>query len=317
MANKKIKQNRYKPMKVSGDKPVSPAPGSRKFSRMISIAFMMGLMGLSAIWLHDAVVQSPFFTIRHIEISGLSRVSRNEVLDLADLNRAGKDGAGNLFDIRPNLIEQKLGTHPWVARAKVKRQLRSTLIIRVEEETPLAIVTIENLADIIINTQGVPIKEYDPEKDGLTALPVISGMDLSLSDNRYLFEGELFNSVMDLLKVKGLSQIRTVHGDEHTGILIQAPDIYNKSPDTENKISENHGSGMETMETKTVGPRILIPIKLGFHQFEQKLARAREISRYMAARYPSKTILAMDLYDIEKIFIKTEDTLHNTLEKGV
>ena len=37
----------------------------------------------------------------------------------------------------------------------------------------------------------------------------------------------------------------------------------------------------------------------------------------MEANYPDKTILAMDLYNIDKIFIKTENTLHNTLEKGV
>lgn len=310
MASKKIKHNRYKPESISGDRPALSAPRNRRLFRLFSIIVLMGIMSLSAIWLHDAVVQSPFFTIRTVDISGLDRVSRDEVLALAGLNpmdqnqtdQALKD---NLFAIRPDLIEKKLATHPWVARAKVNRKLRSTLIIRVEEELPLAIVTIENQADIIINTQGAPIKEYDPEKDGLTTLPVISGMDLSLSDNRYLFEGELFNSIMDLLRVKGLGQIRSIHGDEHTGILIQAPHIYSKRQDGENRTEQTPAS-----------PEILIPIKLGFSQFQKKLDRAGEIGRYMAARYPSKTILAMDLYDIEKIFIKTEDTLHNTLEKG-
>ncbi len=303
MESKKIKHNRYKPA-PKGNGPEPSPSRNRVLFRLFSIAFMLGLMSLSAVWLHDAVVQSPFFTIQTVDISGLDRVSRDEILVLADQNRKA-----NLFDVRPDLIEKKLVTHPWVARALVERQLPSTLIIRVEEETPLAIVTIENLADIIINAQGAPIKEYDPEKDGLTTLPVISGMDLSLSDNSYLFEGELFNSVMDLLKIKGLGQIRTIHGDQHTGILIQAPDIYNTGPAAENSIS--------AIRDAPVGPNILIPIKLGFDQFEKKMDRAREISRYMAARYPSKTILAMDLYDIEKIFIKTEDTLHNTLEKGV
>jgi cell division protein FtsQ len=102
---------------------------------------------------------------------------------------------------------------------------------------------------------------------------------------------------MDLLKVRGIGQIKTIQGNENTGILIQAPDIYNKNNN----------------ETTSA----LIPLKIGFDRFEEKLARAREISRYMEVQFPSKIILAMDLYTLEKIFIKTEDALHNTLEKGV
>ena len=66
------------------------------------------------------------------------------------------------------------------------------------------------------------------------------------------------------------------------------------------------------MERTAELPRILIPIKLGFDRFDEKLAKAADISRYMAARFPDKTILAMDLFDMERIFIKTEDTLRHS-----
>ncbi|WDP89455.1 MAG: FtsQ-type POTRA domain-containing protein [Desulfobacter sp.] len=306
MAAKKIKPNRYKPETLAGSRPAPGRPRSnllaritsRKWAGAASGLLLMAAMSLSAIWLHDAVVQSPFFTIRTVEVSGLNRVSREALLD-----RAGLDRERNLFEIRPEYIEKRLAALPWIARARVERHFFSKLSICVEEEMPLAIVAIENLSDLIINTQGMPFKEYDPEKDQLNTLPVITGVDLTLSGNIYRFEGALFNSVMDLLKVKGLGRIRSIHGDPHTGILIQAPDIYNRP---QGDIPE-----------ETEASRALIPIKLGFDGFEEKLAKAIDLSRYMAARFPEKIILAMDLYDMNQIFIKTENALHHYSEKGV
>ena len=298
MVNKKLQQNRYKPKTVSNDRQASIPVGKTLF-RWIPIALVLGIMSLGAIWLHDAVVQSPFFTIRTVDISGLNRVLQDEVMALAGLDLTDQQAPANLFNIRPTHIEKKLTAHPWVAHAKVKRHFFSKITIHLEEQTPIAIVAIENLTNIIINAQGVPFKEYDPNKDGLQSLPVITGVDLSLSDKTYKFKGELFNSVMDLLNVKGLAHVRSIYGDKHIGIQIQAPDIYNQK-----------------RNTKFERSKIFIPIKLGFGRFEEKLARAWQISQYMANQYPLKNIMVMDLYDIEKIFIKTEDTLHNTLEKG-
>ncbi|HCY88324.1 MAG TPA: TetR family transcriptional regulator [Desulfobacteraceae bacterium] len=302
MVTKRVKQNRYKPesAKTAADGK-QKASGSRKglsFFRIIVPVFVVAAMSLAAIWAHDAVVQSPFFTIQNIHIEGLNRVTRDELI-----TRAGLDQPANLFEIHLAAVERQLVSHPWVARATVRRDLFTGLDIRIEEQEPLAIVTIENLADIIINTQGVPFKEYEPEKDKLYALPVISGVDLSLSNNTYLFEGELFNAIMDLLKVRGLGEVKHIHGDENFGVTIQSHDAYNRTqPDSFN---------LEGASSS------LIPIKLGFGRFEEKLARAQKISRYMATHFPSKVILAMDLFNIEKIFIKTEDALHNTIEKGV
>ncbi len=304
MVIKRTKQNRYKPESrdenVQGTPKGRPASGGISLFKIISSVLLVFVMSIAAIYAHDAVVQSPFFTIQTVEISGTSRVTREELI-----TRAGLDQPTNLFDIHLATIEKQLVSHPWVARATVRRDLFTALSITIEEQEPLAIVTIENLSDIIINTQGVPFKEYEPGKDHLYSLPVISGVDLSLSNNTYLFEGELFNAIMDLLKLRGLGNVNAIHGDENTGITIQAPDIYNNRP---------HDAAPEG-EMSPARPRI--PIKLGFGQFGEKLARAKKIGRYMETRFPSKIILAMDLYDIKKIFIKTEDALHNTLEKGV
>lgn len=308
MVTKKAKQNRYKPA-PRADNAAGPSNGPRSKSvfRILMGIALMAVMSLGAIYGHDVVVQTPFFTIQSVTISGTQRVTREELLALTSLTQES-----NLFDIRLDTIEKELVSHPWVSKAMVNRRLFSTLSITILEEEPLAIVNIENLADIVINTQGKPFKEYEPAKDNLYALPVITGMDLSLSNNTYIFEGELFNSVMDLLKIQGLGQIHTIMGDENIGISIKTLDIYNKSLYNQ----AVYGYPMDHPMNNTQNPT-LVPIKLGLDRFEEKLAKAKEISRYMEANYPDKTILAMDLYNIDKIFIKTENTLHNTLEKGV
>jgi hypothetical protein len=290
--NKTMKQNRYKPEPISPKKKSVTAIASNKRSLKVFYAFgVLVLMSLASIWVYDAVTQSPFFAIKQVDISGTQRVKRNEVIQLT-----GVTNQTNLFQINLNTIEQQICCHPWIARACVKRSLFSTLVVTVVEEEPLAIVNIENLADIIINTQGHPFKEYDPQKDQLNFLPVISGMDLTRAGNSFGFEGPLFNAIMDLLEIQGFGRINTIMGDENIGITIQAQDIYNKTP----------------------GP-LTLPIKLGFTRFEEKRIKAIKISTYMDKNFPNKAICAMDLYNIEKIFITTKeiDALHHTIEKGV
>ncbi|WP_320041083.1 FtsQ-type POTRA domain-containing protein [uncultured Desulfobacter sp.] len=299
MATKKNTKNQYK---VQGKKTwkLKTFFSGKALGGKLFLVLFVGAMSVGCIYMHDAVLQSPLFDVKTIMIDGLDRVSRDEVLA-----RTGLDKPGNFFELQPERLEKKLKAHPWIRMAMVKRKLLSTISIKIEEQEPLAIVSIENLADIVINAQGAPFKEYEPGKDNLKTLPVISGVDLSLSDNTYLFEGDLFNAVMEVLKIRGFGQIQTILGDENTGILIN---ILNTYPDTSfTKNAEEGGSENNT----------LIPIKLGFEKFEKKLARARQIQRYMETNYPDKTISAIDLFSLEKVFVTTEDAAQHTIAKGV
>ncbi len=294
--HKKRRPNRYK-SNAGARRPSVHArtPRITRLIKPIAVAVLVTTISLTAIWIHDAVVQSPFFTIQTVEIRGINRVPRDVILAAAAL-----DCTRNLFDIQPKQIEAKLTHLPWVATAHVTRRLFSGVIIQVEEQHPLAIVSIENLADLVINTQGVPFKEYEPEKDRLEALPIITGVDLTLSDTIYRFEGPLFDSVMEMLRMKGLGKIRSIHGDPHTGILIQAA----TTPVSDTKTEESDTlAETAPADAETHRQISLIPIKLGFDRFEEKLAKAADIKRYMAACFPDKTILAMDLFDMDRVFI--------------
>jgi cell division septal protein FtsQ len=291
--NKRLKQNKYKPtpsaQKVRLRTRFNPGKNGVKISVLFGLVI---LMSLSCIWVHDAIVQSPYFSIKKVTVTGTQRVAKDEIIQLV-----GITDHTNLFEINLNTIEGQITCHPWIANASAERSFFSTLVLTIVEEEPLAIVNIENLADIIINTKGQPFKEYDPKKDKLNFLPVISGVDLTQAGDEYHFEGPLFNSIMDLLKIRKFGKINIITGDETTGITIQTQDIYNKNP-----------ANIQT----------IIPLKLGFDRFEEKRIRAIKISAYIDTHFPDKAISAMDLYNLGKIFITTKetDTLHHDQEKG-
>lgn len=290
--SKKVKQNRYKP---EPGKPMPERVGGwgKQTWRFLAVPALVCILSLGAIYAHDAVVQSPFFLIESVEISGEKRVKRSEILTLA-----GLEAPRNIFRINCYTLEKRIATHPWIAEASVRRFLFSTLRISVTEEEPLAIVNIENLSDVLINTQGKPFKEYDPARDDVESLPVISGVDLTRADTGFRFDGPLFNSILDLLNEKRLADIMTVTGDDNTGVTIKTRDVYNREPQI---------------------PMESIPLILGFDRFREKFVQARKISQYIHANLPGKTIITMDLFNIDKVFVKTADTetLHNNLEKGV
>ena len=292
--SKKIKPNRYKPEAIEGAVVRSDSVAGIDFCLkcIMTVAFI-SILSLASVFIYDFITQSKFFNITKIEISGTKRVLKEDILKLADLAHDE-----NIFGINLYSIEKLIASHPWIQSACVKRNLASVLFISVIEQEPLAIVKIENLADILINTQGRPFKEYNPLKDHLENLPVITGVDLTSTDNQYMFNGPLFNSIMNFLKTDESGDIKKITGDKNTGITIEANDIYNQLP------PESRGT---------------IQIKLGFDNFNAKLNKAKKISAYIDKNFPTRTICTMDLFNIKKVFIKTQlnDALHNNLEKGV
>ncbi|MFH2057304.1 MAG: FtsQ-type POTRA domain-containing protein [Pseudomonadota bacterium] len=292
--NKKIKENKYKPEARNIDAAISESGFGIDFClKCIMTVAIISLISLASIFIYDFITQSTFFNVQNVQISGESRATEDEIKELANL----KTGI-NIFELNLFSVKKQIISHPWIQSAIVKRQLPSSLVITIIEQQVLAIVKIENLADILINIQGRPFKEYDPLTDKISNLPVISGLDLTSENNEYQFNGPLFNSIMDFLGIQELSDVKHIKANIHTGIIIETKDVYNREP----------LSKQETLQ-----------IKLGFDGFQAKLNRAKKISEYIDKNFPERIICTMDLFNIEKVFIKTKrnDALHNTLEKGV
>lgn len=290
----KVKPNRYKPG-VAGKGDSMPEIGSSiDFClKWLMIVAGISVLSLALIFGHDLVTQSTLFHVRQVDISGNARVTNDAVIRFA-----GLDKVHNIFKLNIHSLEKKIISHPWIASASVKRNLAAGLTIEVVEHEALAIVRIENIADILINTQGRPFKEYNPSADHLETLPVITGLDLTQADSRYIFDGRLFNAVMRFLTIADTHQTYVIHADNHTGITLNAGNVRNLT-------RKHQESG--------------IPIKIGFDNFQAKLNRAEIIHEYIDSHYPERVVIAMDLFNINKVFVKTKRSNSglNTIEKGV
>ncbi len=271
--------------------------------KCIMIIAFITVLSLALIFVYDFICQSKLFNIKKIKISGTNQTDKEEILELADIS-CNK----NIFQINLSTAKKLIASHPWVKSVTIKRDLNCELLMSVIEQKPIAIVQIGNLANVLINANGRPFKEYNPQKDNLKNLPVITGVDLSLkaiqnikgshniknthnikgthkkTGSQYMFEGPLFNSIMEFLKTDNPNIVRVIKADTNTGISIEANDIYNKS---------------------SLEPEKTILINLGFHNYKAKLNKAIKISEYIDKYFPGREICAIDLFNLEKIFIKT------------
>ena len=73
------------------------------------------------------------FHVREVRIDGAATLSRDEVLTLA-----GVGPGTNVFHLDTDAVAASLEADPWVASATVERHLPGTVVIRLQERTPVA-----------------------------------------------------------------------------------------------------------------------------------------------------------------------------------
>jgi len=114
------------------------------------------------------VVASPRFAVRDIQVTLAAHVSRDEVLELAEVEEGDR-----LLAIETEPMAARVASHPWVKSARVGRQLPSTLIIDLTERRAAATAAMGGL--YLVDETGHPFKKATMEEaDGL---PVLTGID--------------------------------------------------------------------------------------------------------------------------------------------
>jgi cell division protein FtsQ len=114
------------------------------------------------------VLASPRFAVREIQIPVAAHVDRDEVLALAGVSEGAR-----LLEVDTDVVASRVAKHPWVAGARVSRQLPATLKIEITERRARAVVTLGSL--YLVDESGRPFKRATMEEaDGL---PVLTGID--------------------------------------------------------------------------------------------------------------------------------------------
>ncbi len=123
------------------------------------------------------VLESPYFSVREIQVRGGEKFGGNEIVTLAGL----KHGM-NIWRIEPATIEKKVAKHPWVRRVLVRREFPRRVVIEIEERTPKAIVAMGKL--YYVDSDGVVFKEVGVGES--VQFPLLTGLRPDELGNRDL-----------------------------------------------------------------------------------------------------------------------------------
>ncbi|MDZ7264893.1 MAG: FtsQ-type POTRA domain-containing protein [candidate division KSB1 bacterium] len=109
------------------------------------------------------------FLIRAVTVTGNQFVSREQILDAADI-----DLSKDIFAIDTDEVEVRILTHPMIDQVSVRRLLPATLKIKVHERTLLAALAGSELA--AVDYDGTIVQNYPAA--AIYDLPVITGFHL-------------------------------------------------------------------------------------------------------------------------------------------
>ncbi len=176
LARKKKRVNRYKKSK---------APRKLQFAK----AILRGLVGAGcvgsvvlfavlSILTYDVFTQSPYFEASAIEIEGTRRLSDQDILKQAEL-----DLGVNILSVSLKTVQDSLVGHPWIATARVGRNLPDRLTITITEREPMAVLDLGER--FLLDTRGEIFKRCDTQDP--RNLPVVTGLkfsDISVTGER-------------------------------------------------------------------------------------------------------------------------------------
>jgi cell division protein FtsQ len=167
---------------------------------------------------YAAVTQTDYFRAKTISISGYSRLSQKTVLSQAQLSPGD-----NLLAVNLQVVRKRLLAHPWIAAARVSREIPETIHINIEEHACMAIVDLGR--KFLLNRSGKIFKEY--ERQDPRQLPVVTGIaysDLSLGGDA---RSRAMSHVLDVLRISrargsiiAYKEIRQLHWDPEMGIRL-------------------------------------------------------------------------------------------------
>lgn len=113
-------------------------------------------------------INSGYFSLDRIIFSGNDHILTSELEGIA-----GVEIGTNLWQVDTRTIEKRLATHPLVAASQVERHWPRTLVIKIKERNPAAIL-VQDGGFFLVDGVGVVMKSVS--KIGDLKLPLISGI---------------------------------------------------------------------------------------------------------------------------------------------
>jgi cell division protein FtsQ len=243
---------------------------------------LVGLLSLVCSLSYDLVTQCGYFKAKSIDISGMQRLNKTDILKQASLYPEI-----NILSVNLRTVRERLLSHPDIDDADIIRKFPDKLTVRIKEHEPLAVVDLGRR--FLIDVNGKVYKEWtasDPK-----GLPEISGLqfsDLGLEDRG---GKNPFGAVMQVLRMGKDSQsiipnkaIRKICVDREIGITLYAYD-HQKA------------------------------IKLGYDNYPDKYLRLQRVTHYLKNQLQSVDFEWIDLMNAGRIVVNPME-IQPTIAEG-
>jgi cell division protein FtsQ len=145
--------------------PISVTP-RRRFRRTTWLLVVVGIIAvlLSPVWLR----QLSYFRVRRVEIVGAQYIPPRVLLDALAI-----DSSATIWE-NLDALEDRVKRDPQVLDARISRKMPGTLVVRIVENMPVALVaTVDGMQALDRNAHALPI---DPSRTALD-LPVVWARD--------------------------------------------------------------------------------------------------------------------------------------------
>jgi len=233
---------------------------------LVSLVLIVSGGGLLAKLLFD----SSYFKVDTVQVENQARVSRDEIVALSDVSMGS-----NIFELDLDRIGRKIEENPWIYSARVQRLFPRTVVIRVEERSPMAVINLDYL--YYVGTRGDIFKVLEVN-DSLD-YPVITGLE------RKDFLDRPEESRQHLHEMMGL--IEELSG-RHIFALNDVSEIHLEPTDEIVLYTRNGG----------------IPVRMGTGDYRGKLDRLERIYGDLKPRL--RALKYIDLNVMDRIIVKVE-----------
>ncbi len=240
----------------------------RMFLGAVALVAASGAFILS----YDYFTQAEHFQARQIEVTGVLRLSRQQVLEIAGVGPKANILSVNLATTRKHLLAE-----PWISEASVSRRIPSGLHLHIEEEQPLALLDMGSGQGFLINRNGEVFTRQAPS-DG-QALPLIQGLshaDLPVAGKPTTIAFEAVMTLLNLARETNsplpLAGVRRIRMDREIGATLYLGD----------------------------GQRA---VKLGFGWYRQKCQALKQLMARLHNHSRLKNYQVIDLFDVNRIVI--------------
>lgn len=214
------------------------------------LAVICALLPVTVVYGYRYVMHTSDFGVREVSVTGQQRVTAQHILEVA-----GIDNSPNVLSLDLDAVRARLLEDPWIRSASVERQLPDRLVVKVQENSPVALVALGAL--YLADQHGALFKRVEAGEH--FDLPVLTGLhkdDLApgAPADRRLLAQRMVRGALELLEQwersglgSGAVRVGEVHMDPLFGYGVV--------------LGEGTPSGAGTM------------VHLGFGEVVEKLAR--------------------------------------------